>query len=84
MELPVGDTMETEVRSPSLVEVSRPNSEDTIAFLEPPGVDGDRPANEVLKQVKDWLKRSACLLPVYIVPENQEAIAKAMSTSVDF
>ena len=68
----------------SLVEVSPPNSEDTIAFLDTPGIDGDRPAKEVLIYVNGWLKRSAYLLILYIVTEKQEAIAKAIFTLADF
>ena len=68
----------------SLVEVSPPNSEDTIAFLDTPGIDDDRPAKEVLIYVNGWLKKSAYLLILYIVTEKQEEIAKAIFTLADF
>jgi len=40
------------------VEISHPNSEDLVAFLDTPGIDDDRPANEVLISVNAWLKRN--------------------------
>jgi len=83
-DLRVGHSMERETRLSSLVEVSPPNSEDTIAFLDTPGIDGDRPANDVLIYVNGWLKRSASLLTTYIITENQKAIAKATFSLVDF
>ncbi|EDR05801.1 uncharacterized protein LACBIDRAFT_302569 [Laccaria bicolor S238N-H82] len=58
-DLRVGHSMERETRQSSVVEISRPNSEDTIAFLDSPGIDGDRPVDEVLRYLNGWLKRSA-------------------------
>lgn len=56
LRLGVGHSMERETRQSSLVEVPHPHSKDTIAFLDTPGIDGDRPANEVLIHVDAWLK----------------------------
>jgi GTPase Era involved in 16S rRNA processing len=82
--LKVGHSMERETQESSLVEISHPNSEDIIAFLDTPGIDDDRPANEVLISVNAWLKRSAYFLITYIVTEKQEEITTTMFTLVDF
>ncbi|EDR05803.1 uncharacterized protein LACBIDRAFT_294772 [Laccaria bicolor S238N-H82] len=60
--LRVGHSTERETRRPLLVEVSPPHSDSkaTIALLDTPGIDGDRPdsANKILKYVDAWLKRN--------------------------
>lgn len=76
--------MERETQESSLVEISHPDSEDIVAFLDTPGIDDDRPANEVFISVNTWLKRSAYLLTAYIVTEKQVEIATTMFPLADF